>query len=425
MGKLTINELSKSLLGYLQPKQDDTLNTEDKTITGAINELEQEINDLFQSANNGKQLIADAIGEPLNSEQTFSAMSNNIKSLLNTFKTNMMSSGVTVEANDKFKQLIDKIATLAEDTTLRDSLASVLEDEGVEVLPEDDMASLIVKTDEEFDRKNAIKILDIMTSTSLPAVVKENQIVVVTNNSTNNIVVSKNEPAKPVQGLVWVRDTEKTIATTDYSANLTDSMMVCYNFKYCYQYDGSSFIEVPGYIGISGVWQPLKKGFTILSKNGYDNSGIVTFNRQYYTGDDFAGSLQEGKGLYFYWGTSGADRTVQYITSNKVNFSEFSKLVLRYNLTTTTNWTAVTYICLGYGLQQPSTFLNALGYWDGGQIQYTKWESNDDRYAWNTYTEYEGSMEFDISNLSSEYYIGFTIFVDTPTTLYIESIELL
>ena len=41
-----------------------------------------------------------------------------------------------------------------EDTTLRDSLASILTDEGVEVTEEDDMASLISKVDEEFDRKN-------------------------------------------------------------------------------------------------------------------------------------------------------------------------------------------------------------------------------------------------------------------------------
>jgi hypothetical protein len=44
-----------------------------------------------------------------------------------------------------------------EDTTLRDSLASILEEEGVDVTEEDDMASLISKVDEEFDRKNVGK----------------------------------------------------------------------------------------------------------------------------------------------------------------------------------------------------------------------------------------------------------------------------
>ena len=84
------------------------LNTNSKTVIGAINEL-------FQSANNGKQLIANAIGEPLDSNDTFSAMSNDINSLLSTFKTNMMNNGITVESGDKFKQLIDKIATMVEE----------------------------------------------------------------------------------------------------------------------------------------------------------------------------------------------------------------------------------------------------------------------------------------------------------------------
>ena len=85
----------------------DSLKTNSKSIVGAINEL-------FQSANNGKELIANAIGEPLNAEDTFSAMSGSINGLLSTFKTNMMNNGVTVESGDKFKALIDKIATLAD-----------------------------------------------------------------------------------------------------------------------------------------------------------------------------------------------------------------------------------------------------------------------------------------------------------------------
>ena len=83
------------------------LNTNSKTVIGAINEL-------FQSANNGKELIASAIGEPVSSDDTFQAMSTDINSLLSTFKTNMMNNGIAVESEDKFKSLIDKIATLAD-----------------------------------------------------------------------------------------------------------------------------------------------------------------------------------------------------------------------------------------------------------------------------------------------------------------------
>ena len=84
------------------------LNTNSKTVIGAINEL-------FQNANNGKEIIADAIGEPLSAEDTFAAMGSDINGLLSTFKTNMMNNGITVESGDRFKSLIDKIATMVEE----------------------------------------------------------------------------------------------------------------------------------------------------------------------------------------------------------------------------------------------------------------------------------------------------------------------
>ena len=231
----------------------------------AINELlanggnKEELEALIAEIAEGKELIANAVGEPLTAEESFDEMSNDINSLLSTFKTNMMNNGITVESGDKFKSLIDKIATLTdneskgmrckeavipvsgnyvkisgdtndliylkipldfeptmmgikysnrfglydkndnstyfydnslskyynlkhdvyyednyylmplgtsssggsahicaigvgeEDTTLRDSLASILQEEGVSVTEEDDMASLISKVDEKFN----------------------------------------------------------------------------------------------------------------------------------------------------------------------------------------------------------------------------------------------------------------------------------
>ena len=86
----------------------------------AINELlanggnKEELEALIAEIAEGKELIANAVGEPLTAEESFDEMSNDINSLLSTFKTNMMNSGVVVEGGDKFKQLIDKIATLAD-----------------------------------------------------------------------------------------------------------------------------------------------------------------------------------------------------------------------------------------------------------------------------------------------------------------------
>ena len=268
-GRISIDNLSNSLKDIIEQSGLTEAQVIEliKNNTGDISQLNTTnksslvaaINELFQNANNGKELIANAIGEPLSSNDTFSAMSNDINGLLSTFKTNMMNNGITVESTDKFKSLIDKIATLAdsegnkgiqfaegtctvtnslithncgfiptyffvlagsirmqyktssgyyndilfnpvisnikmfgsdpsygisgsssitelneftakisnisgnvtwyaigvgeEDTTLRDSLASILQEEGVTVTEEDDMASLIGKVDSEFNAK--------------------------------------------------------------------------------------------------------------------------------------------------------------------------------------------------------------------------------------------------------------------------------
>ena len=124
MGKITIDELSNELkerineLGLteeqVQQLIDNTSGDKTQLQTNAKGSLVDAINELFQSANNGKELIATAIGEPLNSSDTFSAMSNGIDGLTTSFKTALMNNGVSVTSTDKFKQLIEKIATLAD-----------------------------------------------------------------------------------------------------------------------------------------------------------------------------------------------------------------------------------------------------------------------------------------------------------------------
>ena len=266
----SVIESITSLIGDL-----DQLETTAKgNAVEAINELlanggnKEELEALIAEIAEGKELIANAVGEPLTAEESFDEMSNDINSLLSTFKANMMNNGITVESSDKFKSLIDKIATMVEegsgkgiqfaegtfpklndlttektvtydldftptmlfvvfnsitnnsagivykfcisnidtislpapgysdaaravkisltnitnesftildssyyttkdtgggkwyaigvgeeDTTVRDSLASILQGEGVSVTEEDDMASLITKIDSEFDRQ--------------------------------------------------------------------------------------------------------------------------------------------------------------------------------------------------------------------------------------------------------------------------------
>ena len=84
-----------------QDATDNNLATTDKTIVGAINEL-------FQNANNGKQIIADAIGSPLSSDDTFAAMGNSINTLTTDFRNALALKGVNAPTG-KFETLINKI----------------------------------------------------------------------------------------------------------------------------------------------------------------------------------------------------------------------------------------------------------------------------------------------------------------------------
>ena len=103
--KITQDQLEPNVMEELESGIGDlsTLSTENKdSLVAAVTEIY------------GKNVIAEAIGEPLAVTDTFSEMGNEINSLLSSFKTNMMNSGVTVESGDKFKQLIEKIKGLTE-----------------------------------------------------------------------------------------------------------------------------------------------------------------------------------------------------------------------------------------------------------------------------------------------------------------------
>ena len=103
--KITQDQLEPNVMEELESGIGDlnTLSTENKdSLVAAVTEIY------------GKNIIAEAIGEPLAVTDTFSEMGSEINSLLSSFKTNMMNSGVTVESGDKFKQLIEKIKGLTE-----------------------------------------------------------------------------------------------------------------------------------------------------------------------------------------------------------------------------------------------------------------------------------------------------------------------
>lgn len=127
-----INNINKSLNNRFATKEEvnakanqtsvDSLQTNVNNLQTSINskvnqsdynskmsELEGKINEAFQNANNGKNLIATAIGAPLSGNDTFSAMSDKINGLTNDFKDALSNSGVEISDTDKLQDLIAKI----------------------------------------------------------------------------------------------------------------------------------------------------------------------------------------------------------------------------------------------------------------------------------------------------------------------------
>ena len=91
-------------LNAYQTKTDDTLSTTNKTIVGAINEL-------FQNANNGKEIIADAIGGELQSSDTFSAMGTKIDNMSETLSDFIVDKGGTVMGEENLSELLEILYT--------------------------------------------------------------------------------------------------------------------------------------------------------------------------------------------------------------------------------------------------------------------------------------------------------------------------
>ena len=395
----------------------DSLETDAKgNMVQAINELVEKL-DNSAEIENGKELIANAVGEPLTAEDSFEEMRNDINGLLSTFKTNMMNNGVTVESNDRFKTLIDKIATMVEegegkgvkfasgdtieinyasrtdygtvkttintnlnftpnyvfvcvdtlinskihknvvfsnlyktqiaggtldgttvtvtdirqesfkisvldssfnlgagtwyaigigeeDTTLRDSLADILENKGVDVTEEDDMASLITKVD------SISGGLDIISATELPTTGRENQICVITNNPVDNFMITGNSAESNNDKIVIYNST----GTSNYN-NIKNNITYSYNISRV-RYQSN---ELSSYYWGDNQWNRLTVG-----------GSIVLFERGEFLNTDITGGFCTATGTTISGSNfvfSGArDATLLSTTTKKINFSKFKTL---------------------------------------------------------------------------------------------------
>ena len=162
-----------------------------------------------------------------------------------------------------------------EDTTLRDSLASILEDEGVSVTEEDDMASLINKVDEEFNKDNvAINSLNSQIAN------KDNTI-----GDLNNTITSKNNEITNLNNQVdnlQQELEENKVIFEDYF----EQMIVCRTFNGYREIDPTSLLIHPevlisdvSYSSITRCWDGTKnRTFAVKNKILYeldDNMNVI------------------------------------------------------------------------------------------------------------------------------------------------------
>ena len=576
-----LNELANIDLSGKQDKTDESLLTESKDVIGAINEL-------FQSANNGKQLIANAIGEPLDSNDTFSAMSNDINSLLSTFKTNMMNNGVMVESSDRFKSLIDKIATMVEegsgkgiqfasvsvtgsinvaadvysgttrlntpigftptfvfikatsttgvnytegyknyfisnlspvtltpeynqgtitltitgissnsinlkyernsasnsghviisdwyaigvgeeDTTLRDSLASILQEEGVSVTEEDDMASLISKVDEEFTKDNNTissmkqeladalveKGVDVNTEntfdelvdslinmnvgevfpgiscrSSLPAEVEDGHIIIITENYNKIYVDNKKiDKMNLSEGDVYI----KYGLESPYTENLNNlDSPISIHLEVVYQMINNEIVFVDEiYKGVDGEWVKIldsrvyyfNEGVFKVSSSAFSVNCMSQYNMGLITSGDFNNYFK----LDVQFSNGNANGILAYGSDYKIDLTQFSKIKMTYTqkCTATTNY--------GYALVNDYTpgYFGLFTASEREVFYVGDSRMTCSKFVGHTRTNYdkEFTIEMDVTNIDGEHYFGVGIATRGITHInfsgmYIKSIE--
>ena len=549
MSKITLDNLSDNLkqylngLGLTESQVQQLINRLKEEEIGDINNLQTNnktlvsaINELFQNANNGKELIASAIGEPLNSSNTFSAMSNDIHGLLSTFKTNMMKNGVAVDSGDKFKALIDKIATLSdseskglkfaegtvnksfdssntygntysfnvltnldfvpniiivqtgnviskssfeakgiwqnslvsnlntttfnyygdyqslipvlkiniesitkdsfiinvpdcsaniscnftkwyaigvgeEDTTLRDSLANILGDKGVEVSPEDDMATLIGKVDGIQGSS-----LDIISATSLPSTGKENQICVITDTEPTSYVLTTNLNDKTTNtniATIYVSNSASYDTITGSLVPITSGNLTTYYYfnKIC---QGDK--RLSSYIYQNNTWKQLTQEHIVLLENGT------------YVNESYHGQLTVGARGHYY---AGEAFTID--TTNTSWYKVISAFAKPFDMTMYNKVKVRAYVNPANGESTPSSsarlFIsihqNSFGYND----------TTSSITAGTTYNVYKFNeygidglpiqeFTYDISSLTGNYYLGVGGNTNAYNHIFITDIEL-
>ena len=256
-----------------------------------------------------------------------------------------------------------------EDTTLRDSLASILEEEGVSVTEEDDMASLITKVDEEFDRKTnemeSNKGLDIISATELPATGNNMQLCAITDTISDSFILSNDEADVKISGTdIGIQLTELTMYDK-YSYPMGGSTI---NLRIATTYQNAS--AIPLWLYYNNAWVQICSTKVIAINNKILQDGFTMGTTSSY------GYYGETAGLVLRPGSS-ANLLGFTPFNNTIDFSKYKAIRIKgtyQNTTSSTgtygpgigifgmsaNFVSGTVSGAGYGLSDTTSVFDAL-----------------------------------------------------------------
>lgn len=168
--------------------------------------------------------------------------------------------------------------------------------------------------------------LDIISANSLPASGKENQICVVTNSPTDKYMISSDVQDDDKTGIFCLTSTiPGSITYTSTSKNTT--------VKYYMLHFSQNNTIVPSYIYKNGNWTPFTNNRIFLLKDGvYVNEDIFGGLTKTITHSSYPVNYSAGTGIY---GNAYSSYYTHFISSvNRVNFTNFNKVVVRLKVNT-------------------------------------------------------------------------------------------
>ena len=305
-----------------------SLRTENtKTIASALNEI------------HGKDIIANAVGDPLLNTDSYSDMGSKIRELTVKLKNKLLSNGITIAEYDKLNSLIEKIdlifdSNLDKEEALKETLKNILINKGIVVTGNETISELILKVDE-------IKpgSLNIISATNLPETGIDNQICIITDNPVDRFITTTNfDDTTGVSTdyiTLYLGNTASFDATEGTLIELNQGNLLSryYFVKAC---QGENRLD--SYYWLNNQWNRLTQSGIYFVENGVER------NHDYFGGipaGPGAGFTTNGLTLLYSYNSPFKDVT----TKNTINFSLYNKL----DITVRNPDTSISYIVrVGY-----------------------------------------------------------------------------